>query len=249
MRIHRLVPGWQVPNRMLNLLRFSRDYQQFQRSSQSTSRQSAQWADRYPCLEDRTANTGFDRHYIYHTAWASRVLAKLRPEKHIDISSSLYFVSNVSAFVPMEFYDYRPANLKLDNLVGRQADLQDLPFEDNSVESLSCMHVVEHVGLGRYGDPIDAEGDLKAMQELQRVIAPGGSLLFVTPVGRPRVCFNAHRVYSYDQILESFSDLELNEFALIPDDTEKGGLMVDPDPAIVSQQSYGCGCFWLRRAR
>jgi len=47
------------------------------------------------------------------------------------------------------------------------------------------MNVVEHVGLGRYGEPLDPEGDIKAMRELRRVLAPGGSLLFVVPVGRP----------------------------------------------------------------
>ena len=89
------------------------------------------------------------------------------------------------------------------------------------------MHVAEHIGLGRYGDPLDPDGDLKAMGELKRVLAPGGLLLFVVPVGQPRVCFNAHRIYSYGQIVEAFAKLYLEEFALIPDDSIDGGLIIN----------------------
>ena len=106
------------------------------------------------------------------------------------------------------------------------------------------MHTVEHVGLGRYGDTIDPDGDLKAIGELRRVLSPSGSLLFVVPVGKPSIEFNAHRIYSYDQILSYFSDLELLEFALIPD---KGGLFVNASKEMANSQDYGCGCFWFKK--
>lgn len=205
------------------------------------------WKDRQPCLNDKTLVTSFDRHYIYHTAWAARILAKTKPKLHIDISSSLYFSSIISAFTPVKFYDYRPADLNLSNLLSRKADLISLPFKDNSISSLSCMHTVEHVGLGRYGDPLDPEGDLKAISELKRVLAPGGSLLFVIPIGKPKIVFNAHRIYSYNQIIEYFSDLKLKEFALIPDDPKDGGLIVNPSNKLLNKQSYGCGCFWFKK--
>jgi SAM-dependent methyltransferase len=205
------------------------------------------WSERFPILGESTKSTGFDRHYVYHTGWAARVLASTRPERHIDISSSLYFVGLVSAFLPIEHYDYRPPHLNLDGLETRFGDLTRLPFADGSLTSLSCMHVVEHVGLGRYGDPIDPEGDRKAMRELCRILAPGGSLLFVVPVGRPRVCFNAHRIYSLPQVREAFGNLELKEFALVPDDPALGGLLKDPSEAVVNSQNYGCGCFWFAK--
>lgn len=115
------------------------------------------------CLFDATANTGFDRHYVFHTAWASRILAENKPDLHVDISSSLYFVANVSAFIPIEFYDYRPAKLGLIGLNSHKGDLYALPFANDSVRSLSCMHVVEHIGLGRYGDQLDYDGDIKSV--------------------------------------------------------------------------------------
>jgi SAM-dependent methyltransferase len=110
------------------------------------------------------------------------------------------------------------------------------------------MHVVEHIGLGRYGDPVDPAADLRAMAELKRVLAPGGSLLFVVPIGRPRIMFNAHRIYSYDQISDYFAGLELKEFALIPDSSNNGGLIRDAKKVQANEQRYGCGCFWFKKA-
>ena len=203
------------------------------------------WRLRWPCLHDATASTGFDSHYLYHTSWAARILVKEKPEYHIDISSSLNFVSIVSAIVPLKFYDYRPADIKLSNLECGSADLLRLPFDDNSVKSLSCMHVVEHIGLGRYGDAFDSEGDLKAISELTRVLSPGGTLLFVVPVtGRPVLQFNAHRVYSYDQIVHYFHSLKLKEFALI---TDKGDFLEGVTRDVSDRQIFGCGCFYFKK--
>ena len=117
-----------------------------------------------------------------------------------------------------------------------------LPFSDGSVPSVSCMHVVEHVGLGRYGDPLDPDGDLKAMAELKRIVAPGGQLLFVTPMGKPRIQYNAHRIYSYAQIANAFAPLRVAEFSLVPDDPTLG-LIENASPDLVAQQEYACGCF------
>ena len=162
---------------------FVKDFLKFRRLTEETNRRfSLRWIDRYPCLNDRTSGTSFDRHYIYHTAWAARVIRETRPAVHIDVSSSLYFSAIVSAFCRVKFYDYRPADLHLSGLETRAADLCKLPFPDSSIDSLSCMHVVEHVGLGRYGDSLDPDGDLKAIAELKRVLAPGGNFLFVVPM-------------------------------------------------------------------
>lgn len=200
------------------------------------------------CLADATATTGFDRHYIFHTAWAARILAKSRPVEHVDISSSLYFIGTVSAFVPIRFLDYRPANLGLHGLKEQAADIRNLPFRANSVPSLSCMHVVEHIGLGRYGDPLDYNGDLAACNELKRVLAPGGQLLFVVPIAaNPHIAFNAHRVYSRSQIEQMFNGLVLEEFSLIPDRAEDGGLVSLPSEELLARQRYGCGCFLFKK--
>ena len=154
---------------------FRRDFERFVELSKTTdSRFDISWSDRYPFLNDATSTTTYDRHYILHTGWAARLLARTKPATHVDIGSSLYFVSIASAIVPFKFYDFRPASLPLSGVATGPADLTKLPFADGEINSLSCMHVIEHVGLGRYGDPLDPLGDLKAARELQRVLSTGG---------------------------------------------------------------------------
>lgn len=199
----------------------------------------------YACLSDNTGVTPIEPHYTYHPAWAARVLAALKPSKHIDISSTTSFGTLVSAFIPLEFYDFRPANIHLSGYKSGKTDLTALHFETGSVESLSCMHTVEHIGLGRYGDPIDINGDTRAMKELQRVVKKGGSLLFVVPIGDPCIEFNAHRIYAYDSIINNFNDMVLKEFALIPDDFENVGYIINPAMDLIKKQHWGCGCFWF----
>lgn len=240
-------------NRVKRRLRHRKEMQAFRqqletfRSSESKTKKRfpLNEEDLFPCLHDNTQYTAFDRHYVFHVAWACRIVALIKPEVHIDFSSSLYFCTTVSAFVPTRFYDFRPAQLELNGLESLEGDLTRIAFPDNSIESLSCLHTIEHVGLGRYGDPIDYDGDLKAIAELKRVVKPGGSLLFVTPVGRSRIQYNAHRIYSYDQVLEYFSGFELREFSLVPDNPEEGGLIRNADKELSDKQSYGCGCFWF----
>ena len=198
--------------------------------------------DRCLCLSDRTSTTPFDGHYLYHTSWATRQLRKIMPKEHVDISSSLYFVGLASAIAPIKHLDCRPPDFKIENVTCAAGDLMSLPFADNTVESLSCMHVIEHIGLSRYGDPLDPCGDIKAAAELQRVLAPGGQFLFVTPVGRPRVCFNAHRIYSFEMVQKLFSALRLEEWALLKDDSSQG-LVPNPRAETINAQTYGCGCF------
>lgn len=250
-KIYSLIPLPQQIRKSISRQRklqiFHDEFRQFKAASDPV-RFPVEWKDRYPCLDDRTSNTQFDRHYVYHTAWAARVLAKTRPALHIDIGSHLFFATLVSAFVPVRFYDYRPARVVLPGLETAFADLLALPYEDDSVTSLSCMHVAEHVGLGRYGDPLDPNGDLKAMRELARVLAPEGDLLFVVPVGRPRVMFNAHRIYGYDQIIESFEGLKLEEFALIQENGFEPPIS-GASAAQVAGERYGCGCFWFRKPK
>ena len=231
----------------LNYLRFLWEFRKFRTLSapKTDKRFRVSWANRQPVLMEWTSTHGFDRHYVYHPAWAARIVARNRPAYHVDISSTLHFCSILSAFVPVRYYEFRAVDLGLSNLSCADGNLLALPFSDASVPSLSCLHVVEHVGLGRYGDPLRADGDQKAASELSRVLAVDGALLFVVPVGRPRVAFNAHRIYSYEQVLDLFPRLQLQEFALIPDDPKVGGLISGASPAWPMPSSMVAAVFRL----
>lgn len=199
----------------------------------------------YPCLDGKNVSSiPFDRHYLLHPAWAARILAREAPPSHVDISSIASFASLISAFIPTTYYEYSPADLELPGLTLGQADLLNLPFETNSIASLSCMHVLEHVGLARYGDPIDPQGDLKACRELYRVLKPGGNLLVAVPIGEtPRIEFNAHRIYDYHLVLDMFPAARLKEFSLIPGPPKPSKIQSFVGPEALVGERYACGCF------
>jgi hypothetical protein len=227
--------------------RFVNEYRRFRAAAAADGRFPVLWKNRSAFLKEKTSQSGFDRHYVYHTAWAARMVRQANPSFHVDISSSLYFCSIVSAFVPVRFYEFRTPDLKLSNLSTESADLLALPFESGSVASLSCMHVVEHAGLGRYGDPLDPAADLAAIAELKRVLAPRGMLLFVVPLGRPVVRFNSHRTYSYGQILGYFIGLTLAQYAFIPESFSDGPMVEDPPQETRDRGREGCGCFMFTK--
>jgi hypothetical protein len=111
---------------------------------------------------------------------------------------------------------------------------------------LSCLHVAEHIGLGRYGDELDPYGTLKSCAELARVLAPGGFLYFSLPVGKPRICFNAHRIHSPEQILNYFRNLQLVSLSGIDDDNAYHELISIEQ---LSSMNYGCGLFVFTKVK
>jgi SAM-dependent methyltransferase len=185
----------------------------------------------YPVLGDRHATAGqASGHYFHQDVWAGRHIQRCAPKRHVDVGSSVAgFVAHLLCFRELEYVDLRPLRTNVSGLHFRQGDLlSGLPYEDGSLESLSCLHVVEHIGLGRYGDPVDPSGWRKAIRELVRVLAPGGVLYFSTPIGQERLEFDAHRVFTPTSILDAFAGLELAEFSIVDD---RGNLVPDADPA------------------
>lgn len=196
--------------------------------------------DLYPCLDDRTTTTGFDTHYFYQDIWAFRKIFESRSPTHVDVGSKVDYVGFLTTVTRTTFIDIRPLITDLPNFDSKAGSILEMPYEDGTIPSLSCLHVAEHIGLGRYGDPLDPLGTINACRELQRVLAPGGNLYFALPVGKPRVCFNAHRIHSPDQILEYYSGLKLVEFSLVND---QGHFKQHADLAEGRNAKYGCGLF------
>lgn len=135
-----------------------------------------------------------DAHYFYANGWAMRRVLTTSPRQHVDIGSKPILVSLSSGFFQAAFVDYRPLNARISQMASVGVSLLALPFAGASLTSVSYLHVSEHLGLGRYGDPINPSAIDLAANELVRVLQPGGNLFVAVPLGRPRVCFNAHRI-------------------------------------------------------
>ncbi len=194
----------------------------------------------YPCIHDKTKTTGFTHHYLYQDIWAFKRIYESKPDHHVDVGSLVEFVGFLTVITNVTFVDIRPFKATLDNLNSKEGTILSLPFEDNSIQSLSCLHVAEHIGLGRYGDPLDVDGTKKACKELSRVLAPHGKLFFSVPVGKPALCFNAHRILSPQQIFDYFSELELIELSGIDD---KENFIRNIDVTVLRESNQACGLF------
>ena len=202
--------------------------------------ESGRIQDSYPILYDKTVKTSFDKHYFYQDIWAYKKIYKNPYENHIDVGSRVIFVGFLTTIKEVTFIDIRPLVASLENFKSKKGSVLSMPYPNNSILSLSCLHVAEHVGLGRYGDPLDPLGTKKAAEELSRVLAPKGFLYFSVPIGKPKLHFNAHRIHSTKQILNYFSDLKLLELSGVDD---QGNFIENIDRKLIDSQIYGCGFF------
>ena len=198
----------------------------------------------FPILDERTPLTSFDAHYFYQQLWAFENVLRHKPIYHVDVASTYQMSGYLSKIVRTKFIDLRPIKTSLENLEILKGDILHLPLKDNSVPSLSCLHVIEHIGLGRYGDPIDPDGMVKACVELRRILAPGGFLYVSTPIGKERLCFNAHRISSPDTVTEYFKDLNLISFSVVNDD---GQFIQDAHFSDYKDSNYACGMFLFNK--
>lgn len=194
----------------------------------------------YPSLLDKGSHP-FDAHYFYQQIWVFEKVFAERPPLHVDVGSTYELSGCISKVLSTDFVDVRPIVVNLKNLNFVKADIRHLPYKDGSVPSLSCLHVVEHIGLGRYGDSIDPCADKKACEELSRILTKGGRLYFSVPIGRPRICFNSHRIYNPSEIVKTyFSGLKLTEFSAVDD---SGKLITKCQPEDFKKAFYACGLY------
>ena len=164
-----------------------------------------------PCLEERTAETELDQIYFIHDTWAFSRIYVLCPKVIVDVGSSSLLVGLLACLMPTISVDIRPLPVTLGQLSRVKASITDLPFADESIELLNCLSVIEHIGLGRYGDKLDPLGSVKAFAEVTRVVKKGGHFILAIPAAvKASCCFNAHRIFAIEEVKAA-----LSQFAIV----------------------------------
>ncbi len=206
-----------------NPLRAARGYvsflQDFARYQKQNHADALAWLDLYPCVTDRFDLHPLDHSYFYQDTWAARKIFEAQPRLHVDIGSTTLFVGMLSQFTSVVSVDIRPLPVRLQGLYPLQGSILQMPLANDSISSLSSLCVIEHIGLGRYGDPIEPQGTVRAAQELTRVLARGGNLYVSVPVEQTnRVHFNAHRAFAVEPFTKLFQPLQVRETRFIQGD-------------------------------
>jgi hypothetical protein len=82
---------------------------------------------------------------------------------------------------------------------------------NNSYDSAISISSVEHSGLGRYGDELDPDGDIKSMALLRERLNHNGLCFLAVPIGKDQILWNAHRVYGnirFKKLIDGFEILQ-----------------------------------------
>lgn len=179
------------------------------------------WGKELPILNEWSDSSGGIGHYFLQDLTVARWIREAQPTRHVDVGSRIDgFIGHLAVFREVEVIDIRPAPGEVKGIVFHQLNMmEDLPERWlGCTDSLSCLHTIEHFGLGRYGDPIDPDGHLKGLEQLKSMVAQGGRLYLSTPIGPQRIEFNAHRIFSAATVLGWFADgWEIERFAVIDD--------------------------------
>ena len=208
-----------------------------------------------PLLLEKTSTGGGNSgrgHYFFQDLWAARHIYRANPKRHIDVGSRVDgFIAHVAVFREIEIIDIRPVD-EIANVKSLVADFMqpNMPYEA-ICDSASSLSVVEHFGLGRYGDPIDINGAMQGMINLHRLLKPGGTLYFSVPIGPLSIVFNAHRVFSLDYLLREMfrGRFRLDEFSFVDDAgfLHENILLTDEVIKTNAGCSFGCGLFRLTK--
>ena len=245
------------PRRTIHALRglpsYFRDLRRLRRQG-ALARRVFPFGAPYACLEDRFVESGLARgHYFHQDLLVARRVFRRNPTTHVDVGSRVDgFVAHVASFRPVEVLDIRPITSVIPNIRFVQTDLM-APIDKKMTDycdSLSCLHALEHFGLGRYGDPVDYDGYLRGLGNLWKIVRKGGTLYLSVPIGPQRIEFNAHRVFSASYIMECLDEqYRLESFSFVDD---RGDLHEDvrwstPEATRSFGCTYGCGIFELTK--
>ena len=203
----------------------------------------------FPILSERFEDSGTVKgHYFHQDIWAAKKIHLSAPSSHLDVGSRIDgFIAHLLVFMNVTVLDIRELKSNVKGLTFKQANLMEAEYFDfEPVESVSCLHTLEHLGLGRYGDPLDLDGWKKGVKTLAMTTKPGGKLYLSVPVGNERIEFNAHRVFNPSTIVTEVQkhSLVLLSFSMVDD---FGHFTEGVEPSSASEFNYGCGLYEFQK--
>jgi len=227
-----------------SLPRYIRDYFKFKKLYRGK-------LELMPCLYDWYEEGGTTKsEYFWQDLLVARLVAEAKPEKHVDVGSRVDgFVTHVASFREIEVFDIRPITTQIPGIIFKQADLMNLSdsYGINSYcDSLSCLHAIEHFGLGRYGDPIDVNGFENGFINMVNLLKPGGTFYLSTPIGKERVEFNSNWVFDPVKIykLAEMHSMRLQNMINIKQTGERRSFQpTESDLVALSNERYSLGIF------
>lgn len=207
----------------------------------------------FPIIHDKFDSSGvLSGHYFHQDLYIAQMIYNQNPSKHVDIGSRTDgFVAHVASYREIEVFDIRPLESNVTNIRFIQSDFTSIePKLENYTDSISCLHAIEHFGLGRYNDKIDNDGHLKGLNAICKTLKKGGIFYFSTPIGPQRIEFNAHRVFALKYLLDLLEkDYDLLSFSYVDDkgDLYKNVKLTPKDIDSNLDCIYGCGIFILKK--
>lgn len=182
----------------------------------------------------------------FECAFAAGAIAARRPAQILDIGSYRHFVLGLLAHSRVTSLDVRSRQPATELETVLTSDAKSIDAASNQFDMVVSLCALEHFGLGRYGDEFDIDADQKALQEMVRVLRPGGALVMSTTItrARPSIAFNAHRIYDYPMITAMRGSLRLEREAFF-NHARAGGVTLDQVTAEARAWDVYCGC-WIK---
>lgn len=203
----------------------------------------------FPILgEYKEKSSAVIKHYFNQDLLVASYIYNNNPEKHVDVGSRVDgFVAHIAAFRKIEVFDIRNNKFQFKNIIFKKKDISNINKNlTNYCDSLSCLHTIEHFGLGRYGDRLDPSGHIKGFKNLVKILKSGGTLYVSFPVSdKNTVYFNSERSFNPKEIFKWSNELRLVKFDYI-DDNEKIYLDVNLEK-FNKKVKYGCGIYTFKK--
>lgn len=148
---------------------------------------------------------GYENEYFITDLFISQYISKESPgiESLLDVGSRVDgLVSHISCFREITIIDIRDVPSKFKNIKSMKLDMTQ-NFKMNGrkkYDAITSNHAIEHFGLGRYGDPVDFNGHIKAIKNIHKLLKEEGLFILGVPYSKEnKIFFDCHRELSINK--------------------------------------------------